>query len=910
MLSWVKKLARKTAPTSSAPTPEHLKIAILKKDIPRYPPFMKGLPVERPDEIVAVQDELLTQIYQSTKVTSDVFQRHYRGAIDRFARFVHLLPASQAHHHRGAGGLLRHSLEVGLWSLREADKMLLLELFKTPGHRREIEPRWLLTAFLAGLCHDVGKPATDVIVKNHGSTKQWNPIERSLWDWATREGIDAYFLEWQSGRAKHHVALTGAIAKNIITDETLAWIAGESPQLMVWLMETLNGTPGNTNPLFDIVIKADQKSVERDLKSMGAVMAGYDLGVPVERMLTDIMRRLIRQGIWSVNEPGAKVWNIEGNIYLVWPTSGQDIAQQVHQDGIPGVPRNADSILDMLVERGLAFTDTNGLYKIAPAVLAAKIPDIKLNCIRLRDDTLISTDPIASVDGKVIADVAANDAGQPNAAQAQAEPVKVGEAVDSTQAGADSKAAIAQPVPGQQAPTGADTQASAQTKQQKAGPKHAAAVSVPMAALPLNKVEHIDPETGEIQSTAPPTIPVGEARIPPASAANATAEMVAAAAQKSAQPKKPQPRQKPNLVLDGVVGEALKALAEDLKTGAKLWGSHAIVEDDERVLLVWPDAFSGYGLTPSAIINDLSAKKWCWSDPMIPTKKVIEIDVQGSAMRAIRLHHDVSEAVLYAAGHGLSSTGEPDHAEGGTTVDAKPAAAPHREALVAVETPQPPKKARQERPQEQAGRPEDTGNSKGKGGGAAQGNPKPAREPGNAGKTPAEATSSPARVEKSKPTKPDLPTQLPATPSPETQTAPQVAEPKRQHPRSEPKAAPAQNQAPKQDRAAGANPSRSTPITGAAPKEILAVAQAPKGQAAIPTQQEMSEKKLALFLKFAKRHAGAASDDGWFEAPMRPLSSDIEKETGLEINRAYFNTMAKEHPGRVQIDKRVVRFRA
>lgn len=903
MLSWVKKLARKTAPTPSAPTPEHLKIAVLKKDIPRYPPFMKGLPVERPDEIVAVQDELLTQIYQSTKVTSDVFQKHYRGAIDRFSRFVHLLPASQAHHHRGAGGLLRHSLEVGLWSLREADKMLLLELFKTPGHRREIEPRWLLTAFLAGLCHDVGKPATDVIVKNHGSTKQWNPIERSLWDWATREGVDAYFLEWQAGRAKHHVALTGAIAKNIITDETLAWIAGESPQLMVWLMETLNGTPGNTNPLFDIVIKADQKSVERDLKSMGAVMAGYDLGVPVERMLTDIMRRLIRQGIWSVNEPGAKVWNIDGNIYLVWPTSGQDIAQQVHQDGIPGVPRNADSILDMLVERGLAFTDTNGLYKVAPAVLAAKIPDIKLNCIRLRDDTLISTEPIASVDGRVIADVAANDAAQPNVAQAQTEPVKPVEPIDSAQTEPDTKAAIAQPVLAQQASaTSADTRASNPDKKPKAGPKHAAAVSVPMAALPANKVEHIDPDTGEIQSKAQPTTADGDARIQPTPQANASAEMAVAPAQKNAQPKKPQPRQKPNLVLDGVVGEALKALAEDLKTGAKLWGSHAIVEDDERVLLVWPDAFSGYGLTPSAIINDLSAKKWCWSDPMIPTKKVIEIDVQGSAMRAIRLHHDVSEAVLYAAGYGLPIPGEPAQADDAPTGGDKPATAPapRCEELVPDETLHPPKQARPERTQEQAARPADKGREEA----AAQGKPKPARESGNVGKTPAEATSPSARVDK-------RPAQSPTTPPPQAQTAPQAAEPKHQHTRSELKATPGQNQAQRQDRAAETNPPRSAPITDASVKEVLAVPPSPKGQdAAIPTQQEMSERKLALFLKFAKRHAGPASGDGWFEAPMRLLSSDIEKETGLEINRAYFNTMAKEHPGRVQIDKRVVRFRA
>ncbi|MEA1053921.1 TraI domain-containing protein, partial [Lamprobacter modestohalophilus] len=32
--------------------------------------------------------------------------------ICRYAAFVHLLPASEAHHHCGSGGLLRHGLEV------------------------------------------------------------------------------------------------------------------------------------------------------------------------------------------------------------------------------------------------------------------------------------------------------------------------------------------------------------------------------------------------------------------------------------------------------------------------------------------------------------------------------------------------------------------------------------------------------------------------------------------------------------------------------------------------------------------------------------------------------------------------------------------------------------------------------
>ncbi|TQF08288.1 hypothetical protein FJV41_50740, partial [Myxococcus llanfairpwllgwyngyllgogerychwyrndrobwllllantysiliogogogochensis] len=140
----------------------------------------------------------------------------------RFVSYCHLLPASQAHHHRGAGGLLRHSIEVGLWAAQASDK-LLLDLGSTPAQRRQIEPRWQLTAFVAGLCHDVGKPATDLVVTSHDRTKVWKPLTENLSDWATANDISAYFLDWRPGRAKQHVALSNLLADRIIGAETLGW---------------------------------------------------------------------------------------------------------------------------------------------------------------------------------------------------------------------------------------------------------------------------------------------------------------------------------------------------------------------------------------------------------------------------------------------------------------------------------------------------------------------------------------------------------------------------------------------------------------------------------------------------------------------------------------------------------------
>ena len=879
MFSWIKQLVAKPV-QPNVPTPEHLKLSVLKKDIPRYPPFMKGLPLETPEDIISVQEELMVQLAQSAKVTKAAFDEHYKSAVYRFASFVHLLPASQAHHHRGAGGLLRHSLEVGLWALREADKMLLLELCKTPGHRREIEPRWLLTAFLAGLCHDIGKPATDVMVRNHASTKQWNPIERSLWEWADREGIDAYFLEWQSGRAKHHVAITGALAKNIITEKTLAWISSESPQLFVWLMETLNGTPGNTNPLYDIVIKADQKSVERDLKSMGAVMAGYDLGVPVERTITDIMRRLIRQGIWSVNEPGAKVWNIDGNIYLVWPTSGQDIATQVHQDGIPGVPRNADSILDMLIERDLAFMDTNGLYRIAPAVLAAKIPDIKLTCIRLRDDTLVSADPIAAVEGKVFT---APQEGAAIPTQPGSPEQKQGQAVVPQLLPASSESSTLTPAPVPTLPVDKPAATKSTTKpgqstalnSQAAAPRSAPGMqSAPVSGAPQ---EIIDLETGEITSVEPMDGAHPENTAPtksPPEGALQSAKATPVPAKSRA------PKTAPTMVLDGAVGEALKALAEDLKAGRKAWGEHVVVEDDERVLLMWPDAFSGYGLTPSVIINDLSTKNWCWADQLIPTRKVIEVERDGTVFRAIRLHHDVSEAFLYVAGEPGTATPK--------RLPPALAPAPAPAAQTAPEISSPPKPAPTPVESRLPVEPKDS-------------NPKAAlakeAQPMRSGVS-EKAVEAPQKKAK------------PNTTAESNNTGGASRETKGAKPSGEASAQTSSAAVTKKPQSKPTMPTDPVLGDGRAAKKPVETESGRFKENATPTPQDVASRKLDLLMVTANRLATPSLESGWKEVHVQVLLAELRIDTGMDYGRPYVFDLAKTQPDMFKLVKRALVYRA
>lgn len=588
----------KKIPVQIPVTPDHLRLREMEEDVPRYPPFMKGLPRKDPQAILKTQSELLRKLKDESRVTEEIFDEHYMGPITRFAEFVHLLPASQSHHHRGAGGLLRHSLEVGLSCLRSADYIILPVMLKQSWRKREIEPRWLLTAFLAGLFHDVGKPVTDVIIRDYTDSKRWIPSETSLWDWLIEEDVDTYFLEWQTGRSKQHIALTGMMASELISKHTLAWISKEERSLMGWLLETFNGTPSSSNVLFDIVIKSDQESVEHDLKSMGVPMAGYDLGVPVEGMLIDIMRTFIRSERWSVNEPGARVWRMGGCVYLVWPSAGQDIAREVIARDMPGVPRNADSILDMFMERSLAFVDEGGqLYVIAPDVLTAKNPKITLKCIRLKDDSLVSAEPLVDVAGQVFA------------AQEEQAPVQQAPQALPAQPDAQSQSTTSSPIEVGE-PIGSETGEALELPASE--PMSASAIAVPTMPAQVGGA----PQQQPLSAPPAPSRALEDTGVSDkAKGASRPVAKMAAPAPVPAPMAAPKPQA---MRLTGLAGEALKALAEDLGKGTKNFDQHAFLRPDGKVMLRWPGAFEGYGLTIASLIADLAEKSWFFEEPSAP----------------------------------------------------------------------------------------------------------------------------------------------------------------------------------------------------------------------------------------------------------------------------------------------------
>jgi conjugal transfer pilus assembly protein TraI len=386
-------------------------IGFLAEEIPRYPPFMKGLPLVSPSKLIDTQTEIIGRIRRESGVTLAEFEATYLRLIEAHAGYVHLLPASEAHHHRGAGGLFRHSLEVGLAALL-GSRQMVFALDETPARRRVLQPIWRLVVFCAALNHDIGKPSSDVEVTDREGQTIWNPFAESLAEWGVKNGVAHYFLRWRSNRHQRHESLSSLVVPRVIDAEIMAYIHSAGAEATRQMLGAISNDLQGINPVREMVMKCDMQSVERDLKKNGAVhQSTGPTGVPADRFVLDAMRRMIRSGDWKINKPGALVWVMKDStgtaLYISWKLAAKDISRMLSKDKIPGVPRDPDSMADMMIERGMAisrqtFNGPRRYFNIRPGMLAEQKPDLKIMALRLSGTELLFDEPPPPVPGTLV----------------------------------------------------------------------------------------------------------------------------------------------------------------------------------------------------------------------------------------------------------------------------------------------------------------------------------------------------------------------------------------------------------------------------------------------------------------------------------------------------------------------------
>jgi len=351
----------------------------------RYPPYQEGYPGKVTGEWLMrhYQRKLIDRIAGSIGLPKDEYQRYVEPILINFAELAHLLPASEHHHHAGPGGLLRHSLEVANLTL-DGCLTTAFDTAETPARRSTRRWRWNVAGVAAGLLHDAGKALTDLRATDFEGKLEWSPEQETLHQWAGRHKLDRYFLHWNAQRHEKHIQASVALVSTLIPAEARAWIQGGGRDIYDALLDAIAGN-ANRAPLTELVRRSDSASVKRDLLKGPSNARGGDTGVPVIRLVSDAMLRLLSTGRWTVNVPGSRVWVATDGVYIAWHSAAEEIVSLLVKDGIVAIPRSPETLLAILADHGLAQRRDDGdlYWLVTPHVLCRNGKGPALRCLKL-----------------------------------------------------------------------------------------------------------------------------------------------------------------------------------------------------------------------------------------------------------------------------------------------------------------------------------------------------------------------------------------------------------------------------------------------------------------------------------------------------------------------------------------------
>ena len=329
------------------------------------------------------QSRLVNKIEAQAGLAPDDYEAYLKPMFVAYAELVHLLPASENHHHNTPGGLLRHGLECAAFML---DWMVLTKFDHelTPGEASKRLRRWYVAGIVAALFHDAGKPLTDVIVMSFDGTKKWVMGTETIHEWAVANNLTRYFINWERGRQNKHITHTNTLIGIYTSVELRKWLLEGGADIWQALLDAVAGQPG---PLTEAVRVADSRSVKADRERGAVAGANTNTGVPVQRLCVDAMRQLVEEGSWTLNEPGSRLWLSTKGLFLAWSTGSEDIIHQVVKDKVGGFPRAENTLLAAMSEYELFEKNADGspIWFVAPHPLLknGKAPSIR--CVKFKN---------------------------------------------------------------------------------------------------------------------------------------------------------------------------------------------------------------------------------------------------------------------------------------------------------------------------------------------------------------------------------------------------------------------------------------------------------------------------------------------------------------------------------------------
>lgn len=361
-----------------------------------------------PHQLMQLHRQRLATLRLESGYSPEIFE-HLIGALARaVAEYVHVLPASRAENHTEPGGLMRFSLEAACSAYRHADGQFLSGPCSTDVRNRELDRAWRYATFVGALLRPLGRALTDVrvVAAKESSEVVWNPYQEPLWVWVRRVDAVQLDIQWQRNDDRPVRPASIWLAARLLTPAALTYLH-QAEGLLQTLLRMLAGE--SVGRIGELVEQACKSTVDDELARIGQRHDLAVTGLRIEHRLLEVIRALVREK-WTLNSPGGRIWYTHEGVFLSWRAAVNDLTVRLRAEGINNVPRDADTIAEVLTQHGVLKpnpTAVNGLrhyYRITPqlrgspkqTIEAVKIADVELIGLHLEGvDAIEAHAPLA-----------------------------------------------------------------------------------------------------------------------------------------------------------------------------------------------------------------------------------------------------------------------------------------------------------------------------------------------------------------------------------------------------------------------------------------------------------------------------------------------------------------------------------
>ncbi len=345
-----------------------------------YPASDPGFAAVAVDDLLAQHADLIGRIKLCYGTDRETYERDVLSLMHRYAACVHLLPATADNYFSSPGGLLRLGLETAFFSLQGTDAHIFSGR-STITERRQLEPRWRHATFIAGLCCELHRLPSHLIVTD-AQGEQWPAFLHPLADWLHARDAKRYFVRWRPHALESRGLGLFAIP-HVVAPQVLQYLSEDNTVIVPQLLASISGVAlyRDRNVLDELVRRSLALVIDRNLVANADRYGSPQFGSHLERYLVDAMRRLASgHSAWVPNREKSRVWHGQDGLFLLWPSAAEDIYKLLEGDQLAGIPKAPQTLMELLLAAGvlIARDAASATWLIQPPGVKAAVEAVKL----------------------------------------------------------------------------------------------------------------------------------------------------------------------------------------------------------------------------------------------------------------------------------------------------------------------------------------------------------------------------------------------------------------------------------------------------------------------------------------------------------------------------------------------------